>query len=392
MDTHTLLKNFMQETISEESPIFLHSLFRSGSTYLFDKFRRADALYCYQEPCNESLIELDVNPDELVKSPDYHNHTLRHPALNAPYFFEFHCVHDRLRGLFKKSFSYDEYFTGPQLPEAQKKYFGTLIEVASKRPLLQFCRSAGRIEALKREFGGTHIHLWREPRGQWWSYKVSDYFDATTQATYNARHLPEVLARIRTLARIPLFQGRSVNREIRFHRGHPVGSRESYLAFFGMWLYSFIEYGRHTSQTICINRLNDAEYSAQVTHTLACVGVDGLEFSDAKIANPMFSQTEESFYQSIEDEVAQLFCACGYVQTEVAAALAAGRGAMPSTPGPLVDNLQKEISQLRAVAIMLLDLREPVHIKRGLWRIPYFSRMIKNLRGAKSLGVSGKSV
>ncbi|MEA3115191.1 MAG: hypothetical protein QOG58_4990, partial [Caballeronia sp.] len=52
-----------------KSPLFLHSLFRSGSTYLFEKFRRTDRFYCYQEPCNEALIDLDTNPDGFLKHP-----------------------------------------------------------------------------------------------------------------------------------------------------------------------------------------------------------------------------------------------------------------------------------------------------------------------------------
>jgi hypothetical protein len=37
-------------------PIFVHSLFRSGSTYLFEVFRRSpDGYWCYQEPLNEHL-------------------------------------------------------------------------------------------------------------------------------------------------------------------------------------------------------------------------------------------------------------------------------------------------------------------------------------------------
>jgi hypothetical protein len=228
---------------------------------------------------------------------------------------------------------------------------GTLRRLAArnkKRPQNLF--SAGRIEALKHEFDGVHIHLWREPRGQWWSYKISDYFDAAIQATYNAFQLPAVLSEIRMLASIRRFRGRSVNRDIRCYRSHPMSSRESYLAFFGMWLYSFIEYGRHTSETICINKLNDVDYRTRVTHALALAGVGGLEFSDAKLANSMFSETEASFYESIGNEVAQLFCACAYARSEVMAALTAGRTAMPPTPDLLVDILQKEISQLRVLA------------------------------------------
>src|ERR1700761_3229311 len=107
----------MRKTASTISPIFIHSLFRSGSTYLFHKFRSTDNFYCYQEPCNEALIDLDRNPDGFMKSPGYDSRLLRHPTLTAPYFYESYCIRDRLKGLFKKSFSYEDYFTGPTLPD-----------------------------------------------------------------------------------------------------------------------------------------------------------------------------------------------------------------------------------------------------------------------------------
>lgn len=370
----------MQETAPTISPIFIHSLFRSGSTYLFHKFRSTDNFYCYQEPCNEALIDLDRNPDGFMKSPGYDSRLLRHPTLTAPYFYESYCIRDRLKGLFRKSFSYEDYFTGPTLPDDQRDYFATLIDAAPKRPLLQFCRSAGRIEALKREFGGVHIHLWREPRGQWWSYKVSDYFDAATQATYNAFRLPEVLMKIRTLANIHCFRGRSVNREVGFYRSHPIGSRESYLAFFGMWLYSFIECERQTSETICINKLNSDDYRAQVVHALSLAGIDGLAFCDARLAGSVFPKAEARFYESIEDEVAQVFCECGYARSEVMSALAAGRSDMPATSDVPGDVLQKEISRLRALAFTHWDTK-----KAGEYRVlPMISsacrRLAQNLK------------
>ena len=46
------------------SPVVIRSLFRSGSTWLFGVFRRAEAGYwCYQEPFNEGLCGLSPNTD-----------------------------------------------------------------------------------------------------------------------------------------------------------------------------------------------------------------------------------------------------------------------------------------------------------------------------------------
>lgn len=340
---------------STRSPVFVHSLFRSGSTYLFDKFRRTGQFTCFQEPCNEALIDLDTRPESFLKQPDFDNQMLRHPTLEAPYFHEFYQIREHLKGLYKKSFSYDEFFTGSRLSREQEQFFGTLIYAAPDRPLLQFCRSAGRVGALKNRFGGCHVHLWREPRGQWWSYKISSYFDAATQATYAASQLPLVLSKVRSLTHFQSFRGRSVNREIGFYRSHPMCARESYILFFALWLYSFIECERHAAVTICVNKLYDSEYRARITQALSGAGAGTLSFADAKLMHSAFSPAELAFYEEIEDEVAQLFCEFGYAKADVSEAMSAGRTGVRLMPERVIDALTEEIHKLRALVISHAD-------------------------------------
>lgn len=340
---------------------------------MFDKFRRTEEFFCFQEPCNEALIDLDIRPDSFLKQPDFDNIVLRHPALDAPYFYEFYLIREHLKGLFKKPFSYDEFFTGPQLTSAQAEYFGTLIEAAPNRPLLQFCRSAGRVGALKNAFGGCHVHLWREPRGQWWSYKISSYFDASIQAIYGAPQLPEVLGSIRVLARFRPFHGRSVNREISFYRSHPMSARESYLMFFGLWLYAFIEYEQHAAVTICINKLHDPEYREKTVSVLAEAGIGVLNFDDAKLMHSTFSDPELGFYENIEDEVVKVFHECGYAKEKVAVALEKGRAQVRLIPELTIDALTEELHKLRVLALNHWAPTEPPVEKRRFLRVPGFS-------------------
>jgi len=356
------------------SPVFIHSLFRAGSTYLFDKFRKSRQFHCYQEPYHEALIELNSAPERMLAPPGALSRELRHPQLRAPYFFEFYSVHQSLRGLFKKSFSYDGYFSGLTLPADQQRYLHTLIHVAPARPMLQLCRSAGRVDAIRNAFGGVHIHLWREPRGQWWSYKVSSYFDATTKAIYNARQLPPVLDIIRARAKVGEYRDKSVNREIAFHRRHPVGARQSYFAFFGLWLYAFIAQEHHAAVTICINRLAQASYRDEITDALVREQVGVFDFNDAKMDSLMLGDPEQDFYETIESEVEAIFHDCGYDEAIVAAALETASAVRASpdiadmSPKQLVSSLQKEVSQLRAVAIRQLEEHGESGGKRSWWR------------------------
>ena len=71
------------------SPIFIHSLFRSGSTYLFNVFRRTGNYWCYQEPENEWLLELDNKPEALLAVTTNNGGNIHHPDIGKPYFWQF---------------------------------------------------------------------------------------------------------------------------------------------------------------------------------------------------------------------------------------------------------------------------------------------------------------
>ncbi len=375
IEASTDLQDVMDTTHSIQPPVFVHSMFRSGSTYVFDKFRRTGHFTCFQEPCNEALIDLDSRPESFLKQPDFDSRSLRHPSLDAPYFYEFYIIRDRLKGQFKKRFSFDEYFAGSQLTREQYDYFGTLIESASNTPLLQFCRSAGRVGALKNAFGGCHIHLWREPRGQWWSYKISSYFDATTQATYGATHVPEVLAKIGSQTHFHAFHGRSVNREISFYRDHPLCARECYRLFFGLWLYSFIEYERSAAVTVCINKLHQSDYRMMIADALTAQGVNMPNFDDAKLMHSTFSEAETGFYESVEEEVARTFRECDYDPQEINEAMSQARAGVSLMPERAIDSLKDELQKLRLLVIDPPGTAQGFseRQRRPFFRLPSFS-------------------
>ena len=63
-------------------PVFIHSLFRAGSTYLFNCFRRSPFGYwCYQEPLNEYLVNAVNMPGKLLELHEENATHLRHPKL-----------------------------------------------------------------------------------------------------------------------------------------------------------------------------------------------------------------------------------------------------------------------------------------------------------------------
>ena len=281
------------------TPIFIHSLFRSASTYFFQKFRSLGPDYtCFQEPLNESLTALN-HPSRharLLQSP--HGSPLRHPPLDRPYFYEFWTHRQQLRGLFREQFAYRQYFpdSSGRLPAAQSRYLQALLASAQGRPVLQFCRSSGRTAALRREFGGLHIHLWREPRVQWWSYKVADYFDSVSQRIFQAEHLPESLARVRSLVG-SLQAG-----------GHVLRPRDNYLLFYGIWLDSWLRLQSHADLSINVDAIGaSSALNASCARQLSALVERALDLSDVRASGMVFTPEEQSFYADSEQAVHAIF-------------------------------------------------------------------------------------
>lgn len=155
-------------------PIFLHSLWRSGSTYAWMKFRRLPTCCAFYEPFNETLATLTVDSALAYQSDP----GLIHPAVIRPYFYEYipllvnHASGNKGLPLFKDEFSYRNYFIADQeLPE-QKAYITSLIAEATRQgkvPVLGFVRSLGRVAWFRRQFDAVNIVLVRNLLSQFLS-------------------------------------------------------------------------------------------------------------------------------------------------------------------------------------------------------------------------------
>lgn len=370
---------------ARNSPVFIHSIYRSGSTYLFNVFRRSGRGYwCYQEPAHEALLLLNSGDPEKLLANWWREvaQGLRHPKLTKPYFWEYVQIKDAISGLFYKSFSYEDSFVGEELPLKQAKYFRALIDNAKGRPVLQFCRSVGRAAALKSEFGGIHIYLWREPRSQWWSFKINDYFDAAIQLTYNAVGLPPVLKEIRQRWGISQFRSKDVVSELSDARLQQLPSAANYSVFYGLWLYAFIEAEEYADISINIDKLGNMEnYRIETKALLERLGIDGLDFSDCTVGQLSLSVDEDNFYSNIEHQIRELFSLYGYTPDTLRKATDEHHGLLEMVNG---NDVSREAVQARAVALRLLDkpavTEELLAIRASLsWRITRPLRKLKRL-------------
>jgi hypothetical protein len=154
--------------------IFIHSGWRTGSTYFWTKFRHTPRCLGFYEPFNEMLSAM--SPAD-VYTARHDLSALRHSEIGLPYFHEYiPLLGPKGHPLFRLDFSYRNYFVVDEpLPE-QQAYIASLIAHAEKTrqlPVLGFVRSLGRVAWFRRHFDpAVNIVVIRSPVGQWLSARA----------------------------------------------------------------------------------------------------------------------------------------------------------------------------------------------------------------------------
>lgn len=161
--------------MKDRKTIFLHSMFRAGSTYIFNKFRSYDHFYTYYEPLHHDLIKLKKESLDIWKFDKKTTDIMNHPELKKPHFYEFQTAfnddNDSLP-YYDTDFAYKEFFEVQKSNEL-KLYINNLIETAPENmiPILQFNRTSMRIDWFKQNYNNSfNIFLLRNPRDQFESY------------------------------------------------------------------------------------------------------------------------------------------------------------------------------------------------------------------------------
>jgi hypothetical protein len=152
--------------------VFVHSSFRTGSSWFRSKFRSSDTALVFGEIFHEALATIDA---QSAVSLGPFSGNLRHPA-TAPYFVEFAPLIATSGGIpeFSEDMAFECFFPADgEISEREERYIALLLDRArslGKFPVLTCTRSLGRMQSIKRKFGGTHILLTRDPFRQWCSY------------------------------------------------------------------------------------------------------------------------------------------------------------------------------------------------------------------------------
>ncbi len=155
--------------------IFVHSSFRTASTYIWSCLRNAPGTVAYCEIFHEGLDTFS-RPDMVATGPD--GWYSKHPP-GAPYFLEFLPLAREGGGVqgFDPTMSYARFIPpegcGGAISDAEAAYVAGLINHAENRgriPVLTATRSLGRVRGLKAAFPGLHVLLYRNLFQQWCSF------------------------------------------------------------------------------------------------------------------------------------------------------------------------------------------------------------------------------
>ena len=352
------------------SPVFIHSMFRAGSTYLFSVFRRAEEHYrCYYEPMHERVAWAATDVSRLTPGGS-EAPKLRHPQLHKPYFQE---LSESWR-LWKDAITPDMVYHGYFSEDAQSAgvpLYLALLGAPGPRPVFCDCRTSGRIGTLKRELGGQHLFLWRNPWDQWWSYQLDDYFETANQIILHAQPLPKALSALASTRVLGGGNGEGYSELRDDYLSRPLAFSDRYTLFYLLWCLALKEGMDYADYRLNIDTLCSSEGAAAVIEEdLARLGIDGVSFADAQCPVSVYSPDEQAQFEHIEAQVHDQLIESGWTEQELNCVLAERELHRPqrtiSEPSRVLEQLgrQRQLTQGVMMARSELAAQQSTEILR----------------------------
>jgi hypothetical protein len=306
----------MRESEMNKNPIFIHSLFRTGSTYIWNKFRQQKNYHCYYEPFHQNLIFLNRDNPDLWEFTKQVTDQMNHPPLEKSYTYEyFDLIKDSEEGLkfFKKSLSFDE-FCFNRKNQAAFKYINYLIENSGQKiPVFQFNRTSLRTKWFKSNFPESlNIYIYREPHSQWQSHlsmQRKNHLDIfcvmnLLTAGINAHsHCFKTLSLLVPLVEFhsDLFENERIIYSQLIKTYTP---EEQYTIFYYTWLFALIFNWINSDLVISVDRLNvDNRYRQRISSFLKEWDVKPIDFSDIQIKKYSKFMLDKKTFDRIEEAV-----------------------------------------------------------------------------------------
>jgi hypothetical protein len=303
---------------NKNTPIFIHSLWRAGSTYVFNVFRRSDYGYwAYKEPIHEIALNAK-NQNNLEVFDEFTSdklNFLNHPYLEKSYFYELQQTFDIWKYFLEKEIIMDDYFE-KKLSISSENYLRAIIKAAKGRPVIQECRTSCRIGAIKQNIGGKHIYLWRNPWDQWLSFKAGeDYSNIACQIILGGSSAPEIIATIKKEISYTEFHDENIAVEFDHFKQKKLSPKHSYLVFYTLWCLGLIEGMLHADLMISIDSLScSTKYRLSIENQLRMINITDLDFFDCQVPQANFGMDDNDFFVSIENHVHELLISSGYTE------------------------------------------------------------------------------
>jgi hypothetical protein len=297
--------------------VFIHGLWRTGSTYVWSRFRALPEVCAYYELFHEAL-GCETRQELANRSPG--GWASRHPHLDTGYFAEYLPLIGG-RGIpgFDKSFPVDHFFAeNPDTLEPERRYIASLVAHAKRRgqaPVFGCCRTIGRAPWLRTRFRGMHILLVRDPRQQWYSgyarrreagqayFEVMPYFILGKAEFAPARRVARMLG-------IPMVDATTVDAEYQRYAAllDAADPEQSYAAFYAVLSLSLDRALPVADLVIDIDRLSaDPTYRIGVERAVRARTKLDVSFGDAAVARHDIPPDLMNF-DAIERSVSALLC------------------------------------------------------------------------------------
>lgn len=293
--------------------IWINAIWRTGSTYIWHKYRQTGLCHCYLEPFHELMLDLDPVQHRaafLAGEP----RLLRHPELSEPCFAEYPVRPQGGVPGYLKRFGYERYVLeeGDEDPELQS-YIAGLVAWCNERGrtcVFQPNRALLRSDWLCRRFGFFHIFLVRHPWDVWhsmMSYPVL-YFPAAILNTVNQNRNSPYFSPLLARYPIPVIQDANCQFELARHaefaRDHPAILEPIFFYFFAVaCLYNLA----CCDVVLDMNAVSAAALRArEAAECEIAKGGVPIGFDDCNVPKYHISFAEVERHHKIENEICEL--------------------------------------------------------------------------------------
>lgn len=306
-------------TAARPEPLFLHAMWRTGSSYLLSRFAAAPGYLTFYEPFNGEIGSRRLR-SKAEADYDQRLEALRHPSAGESYF----AVYDQRD---PKSGQELWRFSAPSLPlydvyNGLSKQGSSLLEACINLAQAQghiaalgHCHSGLQIAQMRERFGGRHVYLTRAAREQFFSYAplANDFFMAATilQLLSSARLQKAARELAPSLAHVPFsLVGpfvRDVPHRVAMRMGRSLWRRLDYEEMYGLFYLSWLA-SNETGRSECDAVFSLTQLQEDAAHRAQVESQFGISFAGLSHTPDSRSNIEVEF-DAIERRVESLLAA-----------------------------------------------------------------------------------